>query len=250
MFSHHRGPHHGHYITIVKSFGSIWRVFDDTNVSTIQESDIPKYFGDSGSGAGYVLFYQAADLVPESLGLPPSPKRVVVDRPNIPLPASPVKLESLPPPLPPSATPASSAPISHASPIPVAATRIEPNGHVPHHHPSAASLAHSQGSGSSPTSGLAPPPIPVSAAAAQDPPPGAVRGRGIETGVPTTVLRLRSVGVAGDAASLDEDAFAEPGLGLELELAKMFSASLSAVRGRFVERDFTSGRTNPPLASE
>ncbi|KAF8314534.1 cysteine proteinase, partial [Clavulina sp. PMI_390] len=55
------GPHHGHYITIVKSYGSVWRVFDDTNVSTIQESDIHKYFGDSPSGAGYVLFYQAAD---------------------------------------------------------------------------------------------------------------------------------------------------------------------------------------------
>lgn len=77
------GPHQGHYITIVKSFGNIWRVFDDVTVTTIQESEIPKYFGDASAGAGYVLFYQAADLVPETVGLPPKPA-VLAERTNLP----------------------------------------------------------------------------------------------------------------------------------------------------------------------
>lgn len=64
-----RGPHHGHYITIVKS-GLRWIVFDDHNVYPIEESDIQKYFGDTpGQGSGYVLFYQAVDLDLEELGL-------------------------------------------------------------------------------------------------------------------------------------------------------------------------------------
>ena len=76
-----RGPHHGHYITIVKSFGSVWRVFDDVNVYSIPESDIPRYFGDSSAGVGYVLFYQAVDLIPETVGLPSKP--ILADRVNI-----------------------------------------------------------------------------------------------------------------------------------------------------------------------
>ncbi|EIN14229.1 cysteine proteinase, partial [Punctularia strigosozonata HHB-11173 SS5] len=56
------GPHHGHYITIVKAANpnapGQWLVFDDDNVDTIKESDIPKYYGDSNSGSAYVLFYQ------------------------------------------------------------------------------------------------------------------------------------------------------------------------------------------------
>ncbi|XP_006454274.1 hypothetical protein AGABI2DRAFT_53794, partial [Agaricus bisporus var. bisporus H97] len=52
------GPHHGHYISIVKSVGS-WLVFDDDNVYPIPEVEIPKYFGDSNSGSAYVLYYQA-----------------------------------------------------------------------------------------------------------------------------------------------------------------------------------------------
>ncbi|KIY50480.1 cysteine proteinase, partial [Fistulina hepatica ATCC 64428] len=51
------GPHHGHYISIIKTVGG-WQVFDDENVSTIVEGDIPKYFGESPSGSAYVLFYQ------------------------------------------------------------------------------------------------------------------------------------------------------------------------------------------------
>ncbi|KAF5356146.1 hypothetical protein D9756_003694 [Leucocoprinus leucothites] len=62
------GPHHGHYISIVKSAGT-WLVFDDDNVYPIPEGDIPKYYGDSNSGSAYVLYYQAADIDLGSLGL-------------------------------------------------------------------------------------------------------------------------------------------------------------------------------------
>lgn len=67
MFS---GPHHGHYISIIKTTGT-WFVFDDDNVYSIQENDIPKYFGDSTSGSAYVLYYQAVDIDLVSLGLRP-----------------------------------------------------------------------------------------------------------------------------------------------------------------------------------
>ncbi|TFK26673.1 cysteine proteinase [Coprinopsis marcescibilis] len=68
------GPHHGHYISIIKNGGS-WFVFDDDSVSPIPESDIPKYFGESNSGSAYVLYYQADDLNLAALGIqtPESP---------------------------------------------------------------------------------------------------------------------------------------------------------------------------------
>ena len=44
------GPHHGHYVSIIKA-GGVWKLFDDDNVETIKESDIPKYFGDSNCGS-------------------------------------------------------------------------------------------------------------------------------------------------------------------------------------------------------
>ncbi|KAI0370144.1 cysteine proteinase [Pilatotrama ljubarskyi] len=62
------GPHHGHYVTIIKARGT-WMLFDDDTVSTIKESDIPKYYGDSNSGSAYVLYYQAVDLDLAALGL-------------------------------------------------------------------------------------------------------------------------------------------------------------------------------------
>lgn len=112
------GPHHGHYITIVKSRGS-WLVFDDDAVDTIKESDIPKYFGESNSGSAYVLYYQAVDLDLVSLGLrslePTVPDSVAESDPIADSPMSTVPL--LPPGLthegdsdisdPPIATPAS-----------------------------------------------------------------------------------------------------------------------------------------------
>ena len=67
------GPHHGHYVTIIKARG-VWTLFDDETVSTIKDSEISKYFGDSNSGSAYVLYYQAVDLDLSALGLkPPSP---------------------------------------------------------------------------------------------------------------------------------------------------------------------------------
>ncbi|KAL1923143.1 uncharacterized protein VTP21DRAFT_9519 [Calcarisporiella thermophila] len=64
------GPHHGHYVTLIKSLGQ-WLIFDDETVETIEESDIPKFFGDrAGTGSGYLLFYQAKDLNIYSLNIP------------------------------------------------------------------------------------------------------------------------------------------------------------------------------------
>ncbi|KPV76392.1 uncharacterized protein RHOBADRAFT_35025, partial [Rhodotorula graminis WP1] len=64
------GPHHGHYITIVKS-GKRWIVFDDNNVYPIEQHDISRFFGDTpGSGSGYVLFYQAVDFDWAGVDLP------------------------------------------------------------------------------------------------------------------------------------------------------------------------------------
>ena len=68
------GPHHGHYVSIIKAEG-VWKLFDDDHVETIKESDIPKYFGDSNCGSAYVLYYQAVDINLPSLGLrPPVPQ--------------------------------------------------------------------------------------------------------------------------------------------------------------------------------
>ncbi|CAG8592846.1 1418_t:CDS:10 [Diversispora eburnea] len=60
------GPYHGHYVTLVKSMGQ-WLLFDDDSVESVDESEIQKYFGEPGSGSGYVLFYQACDLDLSSL---------------------------------------------------------------------------------------------------------------------------------------------------------------------------------------
>ncbi|KAI9263101.1 hypothetical protein BDA99DRAFT_571830 [Phascolomyces articulosus] len=63
------GPHHGHYVTIIKSNGQ-WMLFDDDIVTPIHEDEIQKYFGDiPGSGSGYVLFYQAVNVNLESLDI-------------------------------------------------------------------------------------------------------------------------------------------------------------------------------------
>ena len=78
------GPHHGHYISIIKTAGN-WFVFDDVNVYQIPENDIPKYFGDSNSGSAYVLYYQAVDIDLVSLGLrplDPLPEMNLIPRPQ------------------------------------------------------------------------------------------------------------------------------------------------------------------------
>ncbi|KAJ7610881.1 hypothetical protein FB45DRAFT_327113 [Roridomyces roridus] len=97
------GPHHGHYISIIKTMGS-WLVFDDENVYPITEADIPKYFGESNSGSAYVLYYQAADIDLPALGLRPPP---VTIPPPVPvevsshLEPSPLLSPIMNPPLPP-----------------------------------------------------------------------------------------------------------------------------------------------------
>ncbi|KAH9926369.1 uncharacterized protein B0H18DRAFT_339289 [Fomitopsis serialis] len=62
------GPHHGHYVTIIKAHG-MWLLFDDDSVDVIKESDIPRYYGESTNGSAYVLYYQAVDLDMAALGL-------------------------------------------------------------------------------------------------------------------------------------------------------------------------------------
>lgn len=62
------GPHHGHYVSIVRGPHS-WLIFDDDKIESIKESEIPRYFGDATSGSAYVLYYQAVDLDPVSLGI-------------------------------------------------------------------------------------------------------------------------------------------------------------------------------------
>jgi len=79
------GPHHGHYVAIVKGPQS-WLLFDDDKIESIKENEIPKYFGDATSGSAYVLYYQAVDLDRASLGIktpaqPAVPDITVVDSP-------------------------------------------------------------------------------------------------------------------------------------------------------------------------
>ncbi|KAH9486405.1 Ubiquitin carboxyl-terminal hydrolase 4 [Psilocybe cubensis] len=78
------GPHHGHYISIIKTAGT-WLVFDDDNVYSIPEGDIPKYFGDSNSGSAYVLYYQAEDIDLAGLGLRTPETTLPLEVPAIPL---------------------------------------------------------------------------------------------------------------------------------------------------------------------
>ncbi|QRW22220.1 ubiquitin carboxyl-terminal hydrolase [Rhizoctonia solani] len=94
------GPHHGHYITLAKQRGQ-WFAFDDDVVEPVQESAIPKYFGDSPAGSGYVLFYQAVNTDLQALGVkksqvPSVPSEpiippVVVEAPTSPVSAVPVQ---------------------------------------------------------------------------------------------------------------------------------------------------------------
>ncbi|KAI9302936.1 hypothetical protein BJ944DRAFT_269165 [Cunninghamella echinulata] len=99
------GPHHGHYVTIIKSNGQ-WMLFDDDEVTNIQEDEIQKYFSDlPGTGCGYVLFYQAVNLSMDSFktsngiedhklysnGLPTTPTTPDISQQqdgNIPTPSS------------------------------------------------------------------------------------------------------------------------------------------------------------------
>lgn len=89
---HHRGPNQGHYVALVKNEGR-WLLYDDENVEPVDEADIPRYFGDYPAGAGYVLFYQAVDIDPVSLGLTKAPPVLVAEPNSIPM-STPATMES------------------------------------------------------------------------------------------------------------------------------------------------------------
>ncbi|ELU41155.1 ubiquitin hydrolase CreB [Rhizoctonia solani AG-1 IA] len=61
-----------------------WFAFDDDVVEPVQESAIPKYFGDSPAGSGYVLFYQAVNTDLQALGVKKSQVASVPSEPIIP----------------------------------------------------------------------------------------------------------------------------------------------------------------------
>jgi hypothetical protein len=72
---------------VVKNEGR-WLLYDDENVEPVDEADIPRYFGDYPAGAGYVLFYQAVDLDPVSLGLEKAPPVHVAEPESMVIPPS------------------------------------------------------------------------------------------------------------------------------------------------------------------
>ncbi|KAI9795387.1 MAG: hypothetical protein M1835_005902 [Candelina submexicana] len=53
------GPYHGHYVSIVKTQGRGWLLFDDEMVEPVDKSYVRNFFGDKpGLACAYVLFYQ------------------------------------------------------------------------------------------------------------------------------------------------------------------------------------------------
>lgn len=94
---------------------------DDENVEPIQEADLVRYFGEYQAGAGYVLFYQAADIDLASLGLPkPEPTKATapVEEPTF-APVPPRVPTTLPAPV--SSTPLQ-APAQTSAQLPVQAS--------------------------------------------------------------------------------------------------------------------------------
>ena len=58
-----REPHKGHYVSLVKSYGT-WLLFDDENVKIVEPCDIENFFGISAgkeSKTGYILLYQSKE---------------------------------------------------------------------------------------------------------------------------------------------------------------------------------------------
>ncbi|GIL87907.1 hypothetical protein Vretimale_6301 [Volvox reticuliferus] len=61
------GPHHGHYVSLIKS-GAQWLFFDDENVELITESQVQSTFGSTSEYGqnnmdhGYILFYERAGV--------------------------------------------------------------------------------------------------------------------------------------------------------------------------------------------
>lgn len=112
-------------MSIIKARGD-WLLFDDDNVDIIKESDISRYYGDSNSGAAYVLYYQATDLDVAALGVRPP-----VDSPPVPTiiseadptssttPLQPVLAEAVSPAMPPGLTEEPESIVVHELPPPV-----------------------------------------------------------------------------------------------------------------------------------
>lgn len=56
------GPHHGHYVSLIKTENFGWLLFDDESVESIDENYVFKFFGDGpGLATAYVLFYKEID---------------------------------------------------------------------------------------------------------------------------------------------------------------------------------------------
>ncbi|KAF6000922.1 hypothetical protein F1559_002888 [Cyanidiococcus yangmingshanensis] len=61
------GPSHGHYVTLAKSSGGVWMLYDDDQVEMVEDYSLQEVFGISESGqsvtgacssdCGYILFY-------------------------------------------------------------------------------------------------------------------------------------------------------------------------------------------------
>ncbi|KAI9812418.1 MAG: hypothetical protein M1827_004649 [Pycnora praestabilis] len=57
------GPYHGHYVSIVKTQGRGWLLFDDEMVEPVDKSYVRNFFGEKpGLACAYVLFYQETTL--------------------------------------------------------------------------------------------------------------------------------------------------------------------------------------------
>lgn len=113
------GPDSGHYVTIIKN-AERWLLFDDENVSEVDEADLPKYFGDTpGVGSGYVLFYES---VPDS-DVPPAPLVHMAHHPRASSAAA--RAFSAAPASSPPATPSTNGSLDLPSPSPIDAVVME-----------------------------------------------------------------------------------------------------------------------------
>lgn len=53
------GPYHGHYVSVIKTEGRGWLLFDDENVEPVDKDFVRNFFGDKpGLACAYVLFYR------------------------------------------------------------------------------------------------------------------------------------------------------------------------------------------------
>lgn len=60
------GPHHGHYVSVVKTEHAGWLLFDDEMVESVDPNYVFNFFGDNkGMATAYVLFYQ--EISPDQL---------------------------------------------------------------------------------------------------------------------------------------------------------------------------------------